>query len=223
MSTVLAIAAHPDDEVIGCGGTLARHSRQGDNVCILILADGVSSRGDDPAQLQRRRQAAEKAAIELGARDLKLLDFPDNRLDQLPLLEIVQAIELVLREVNPDIVYTHHAGDLNIDHVLVHRAVVTACRPLVPVNIQLIAAFEVLSSTEWTSPSQNNVFVPRLFVNIADTFNCKVAALRCYSEEMREYPHPRSEQSLTALAAYRGVMAGFEMAEAFEIIRLRHP
>jgi LmbE family N-acetylglucosaminyl deacetylase len=219
MMRILAVVAHPDDEVLGCGGTLARHAERGDDVRILILADGVTSRGNDDAQRQGRRKAARAAAAELGARDVKLLDFPDNRLDGQPLLDVVQAIEAVMREVKPNIVYTHHSGDLNIDHELVHRAVVTACRPLADSPVRLIAACEILSSTEWASPSPGNNFTPRLFVDIAGTMKRKLAALRCYAEEIRPYPHPRSEEAVRALASYRGVMAGCTIAEAFDVIR----
>ena len=221
MSKILAIVAHPDDEVLGCGGTLARHVDRGDNVRILVVGDGVSSRGSDEAQLKRRRRAAEAAAAELGASSPIFLDFADNRLDQQPLLDIVQTIEGVLRETSPDIIYTHHAGDLNIDHEIVHRAVVTACRPLAGSPLSLLAAFEVLSSTEWTSPSPAKAFVPRLFVDISVTMDRKLAALRSYQEEMRPFPHPRSSEIVRALAAYRGASAGFEAAEAFDVVRMR--
>ena len=221
MSTILAVVAHPDDEILGCGGTLAWHADRGDNVRILIVSDGVSSRGTDKAQLERRRKAAEAAAAEIGASSPILLDFPDNRLDQQPLLNVVQAIEHVVLEIQPEIIYTHHAGDLNIDHEIVHRAVTTACRPLPGSSLLLIAAFEVLSSTEWTTPSAAKVFVPRLFVDISATMDRKLAALRSYQEEMRAFPHPRSSQTVRALAAYRGATAGFEAAEAFDIVRIR--
>ena len=185
------------------------------------MADGVSSRSADKSQKRRRRLAAEAAATELGARDLTVFDFPDNRLDQRPMLDIVKPIEEFIQEVRPDIVYTHHGGDLNIDHGLVHRAVVTACRPLAGNAVSLIAAFEVLSSTEWMSPSSANVFLPRLFVDASRFMERKLAALRCYQEELRSFPHPRSIEAVMALAAYRGAAAGFEAAEAFDIVRLR--
>jgi LmbE family N-acetylglucosaminyl deacetylase len=221
VTTVLAIAAHPDDEVLGCGATLARHAQFGDEVRILIMADGVSSRSADESQKRRRRLSAEAAATELGARDLRVVDFPDNRFDQRPLLDLVRPIEEVIREVRPDIIYTHHGGDLNIDHELVHRAVVTACRPLADSTASLIAAFEVLSSTEWASPSHSRVFLPRLFVDVSCSMERKLAALRCYQEELRSFPHPRSCEAVKALAAYRGAAAGFEAAEAFDIVRMR--
>jgi LmbE family N-acetylglucosaminyl deacetylase len=137
------------------------------------------------------------------------------------LLDIVQTVEAVVRETDPDIIYTHHAGDLNIDHCLVHRAVVTACRPLPTSRIRLIAAFEIPSSTEWARPSAATAFLPQLFIDVTGSMERKLAALRCYEEEMRPYPHPRSEQGIRALAMYRGVTAGFSLAEAFEIVRLR--
>jgi LmbE family N-acetylglucosaminyl deacetylase len=221
MDNILAVVAHPDDEVLGCGGTLARHIERGDDVRILFLTNGTSARGHDPAKIQRRRTAAQAAAQALGAMELVWRDFPDNMLDTRPLLELVRTVEAVIRETCPDVIYTHHAGDLNVDHRLTHQAVITSCRPLPTSKIRLIAAFEVLSSTEWQSPSAETAFVPRLYVDITRTMERKLSALRCYDEELRSFPHPRSEQAVKALAVYRGATIGFELAEAFDVIRWR--
>src|SRR5215469_11970846 len=140
---VLAMVAHPDDEVLGAGGTLARHAAAG---------DGVSARGDNSAAAKRRAKAAHKAASQLGAREPRFLGFRDNRLDSTDLLDVTQAIENIIAAVKPTVVYTHHAGDLNIDHVICHRAVLTACRPLPGCAIRRIYAMEVPSSTEWSAP-----------------------------------------------------------------------
>ena len=144
---VLVVAAHPDDEALGCGATMARHAARGDTVCGLFMADGVGARGSTIG-LEARRAAAEAAARVLGAEPPRVLGFPDNRLDTVALLDIVQAVEGVLAEVQPDVIYTHHGGDLNIDHVIAHRAVMTAARPVPGQPVRAVYGFEVPSSTE---------------------------------------------------------------------------
>ena len=217
--TVLAVVAHPDDEALGAGGTLARHAAKGDAVHILFLADGVGARGDDKAAAERRAKAARLAASALCAREPEFLGLPDNRLDRLELLDIVQLIELAIRKIAPQTIYTHHAGDLNIDHMLCHRAVLTACRPLFSSGVLRIYAMEVPSSTEWASPHSANAFIPTHFVDISGTKEAKRRALEAYSDEMRPFPHPRSFEALNALAAWRGASAGLRAAEAFMVVR----
>jgi N-acetylglucosamine malate deacetylase 1 len=216
---VLAVVAHPDDEVLGAGGTLARLSAEGREVHIVFLANGVSARGDDKPAAERRAKAARLAASLLGAREPKFLGFPDNRLDTLDLLDIARALEQVIKKVAPSTIYTHHAGDLNIDHVLCHRAVLTACRPLPGSTVRRIYAMEVPSSTEWTSPQLTNAFMPTRFVDISATQELKRRALEAYGEEMRAFPHPRSFGAVNALAAWRGASAGLLSAEAFVVVR----
>jgi LmbE family N-acetylglucosaminyl deacetylase len=218
-SCILAVVAHPDDEVLGAGGTLARHAANGDEVHIVFLADGVGARGDDKAAAERRAKAARIAASLLGAREPHFLGFPDNRLDQIDLLDITQTIERIVRTIAPDTIYTHHAGDLNIDHVLCHRALLTACRPLPDSKVRRIYAMEVPSSTEWSSPIPANAFIPTRFVDISSTREAKRHALDAYAEEMRAFPHPRSFEAVDALAAWRGASAGLHIAEAFMVVR----
>ena len=216
---VLVVAAHPDDEVLGCGGTLARHACQGDEVHILVLADGVTAREDGEQQLESRRGAAFASARVLGAHRIVLLSLPDNRMDTCDLIDVVRAVEATVSEVQPHVVYTHHHGDLNIDHRIAHGATVTACRPTGNCTVELLAAFEVLSSTDWATPVAGNAFLANHFVDVSETFAAKIAALECYKDEMRPFPHPRSERAVTALAELRGASIGVERAEAFEIIR----
>lgn len=220
MSTtrVLALVAHPDDEVLGAGGTLARHVTLGHEVYLAFLADGVGARGKGEEAAKRRATAARRAAVELGACEPLFLGFPDNRLDQLPLLDVIQSIERVLLDIAPTVLYTHHVGDLNIDHSICHRAVMTACRPVPGSPVRRILAMEVSSSTEWgTQPGCN--FVPNLFVDISVTYASKHRALEAYGEEMRPFPHARSYEALEALARWRGASVGLAYAEAFVLLR----
>ncbi len=218
MKKILVVAAHPDDEVLGCGGTMARHADQGDEVHVIFVADGVSSRGDKNSH-KDRCDMAKKAAKLLGAKTPHFLPFPDNQLDSIPLLNIIQAIEPIIAEIKPEIIYTHHDGDLNIDHTLTNKAVITSCRPLPYSTIKSIYGFEVLSSTEWSAPNPANSFMPNFFVGIEETFERKIKALRVYDEEMREFPHARSYQCVEAQAILHGGQNGLMKAESFSLIR----
>ena len=153
--SVLCVVAHPDDEVLGVGGTLARHASDGDDVHVCILSDGVTSRYDDievaDEEIEQRRRHAKNACDELGV-SVSFHSFPDNSFDTAPLLDIIQTVEMEIEDTNPDIVYTHHYGDLNIDHELTCRATVTATRPLQDSNVKRVLAFETLSATEWAVP-----------------------------------------------------------------------
>ena len=215
---ILVIAAHPDDEAMGCGGTLARHAEQGDDVNILFLADGESSRPDNH-NIERRCEAAENAASALGCNSPLLLGLADNQLDTMPLLEIVQKVEKTIKEISPSIIYTHYGGDLNIDHQITHQATLTAMRPQPDCKVNAIYGFETLSSTEWSSPDQYAGFRPTHFVDVHNYMDKKVAALKCYEQEMRPFPHARSFEAVKALANYRGVSVGVPAAEAFSVIR----
>jgi LmbE family N-acetylglucosaminyl deacetylase len=211
--TVLVIAAHPDDDILGCGGTMARHSAEGDSVNILVVADGESSRQDFNEGAERA-EAARRAAGIVGARLYRLLGLPDQRLDTVALLDITRHIEKAIDELRPDIVYTHQAGDLNEDHCIVHRAVLTACRPLPGQSVRAIYGFEVPSSTEWGDP-----FSPNHFVDIDGYLDAKRAALDVYAREMRPFPHARSREAVEALAILRGASVGLLAAEAFMVLR----
>lgn len=221
--SVLVIAAHPDDEVLGCGATIARRARAGERVDVLILGEGLSSRlarrEDVPrselAQLEERARAAARV---LGACEPRFLRLPDNRFDSLPLLEITQRIEGVLRELAPRTVYTHQAGDLNLDHVLTHRAVLTALRPSGAGSVRELWTFEVASSTEWSFAQFAPSFRPSGFVDVSASLEHKLAAMECYESEARAFPHPRSARALRAQAELRGAQAGFRAAEAFELV-----
>lgn len=219
--TVLVIAAHPDDEVLGCGGTLARMALEGRAVHILLVADGETSRGGvdgqsaSPEQLASRHTAALAACKLLGCASVETLNLPDNRLDGVDLLDIVQQIEARVQRHQPATVLTHHAGDVNIDHRVVHDAVITACRPQPGHPVRELLFFEVPSSTEWRPPASAEPFNPNWFVDISKTLEVKLKALQVYESELRAFPHPRSLKAVEALAIWRGTTVGVEAAEAF--------
>jgi len=220
MAPVLVVAAHPDDEILGCGGTIARHSAQGDIVSVVFLADGETSRpGAGAADIERRHRAAHEAAEIVGASVFDFADFADNRLDGLELLTIVRRIEAAIGELAPEIVYTHALADLNIDHQICHRATLTACRPLPGRPVKRLLAFETLSSTEWSANAATARFHPTLFIDVSDHLEQKLQALDCYAEEMPPFPHARSREAVEALALRRGAEVGRPAAEAFQVIR----
>ena len=222
---VLVVAAHPDDEVLGCGGTLARWARAGHEIAVMILAEGATSRDEDrdphgrASELSALAEAADKAAAILGVSNLELYRMPDNRLDSVPLLDVVKTIEDKLLRFGPDTVLTHHAGDLNIDHQQICQAVVTACRPVPESTVKKIMTFEVPSSTEWQTDCHGAAFMPNSFIDISETLAIKVEALSAYTSEMRPWPHPRSIEAVEYLARWRGATVGAPAAEAFRILR----
>ena len=224
-SRILVVAAHPDDEVLGCGGTIARHADAGDHVQVLIVSEGATSRlhTRDRAmvsnELSALALAAHKAGRILGAQGVELLDFPDNRLDSLDRLELIKVIESRIDEHQPQLVYVHHAGDLNVDHRRLHEAVVTACRPIPDHPVRSLLSFEVASSTEWQPPLSAQMFQPNWFVDITAHWERKRNALEAYSTEMRSWPHARSIKGLEYLARWRGAQVGVEAAEAFCLLR----
>jgi LmbE family N-acetylglucosaminyl deacetylase len=221
---VLVIAAHPDDEVLGCGATAARLVQEHHQVHFAILGEGITSRhasrsDADASQLASLHKQAEAAAAKLGATSLALRGLPDNRLDTVPLLEVVKVVEELVDRIKPELIYTHHPGDLNVDHGVIHRAVLTATRPVPGQSVREIYAFEVPSSTEWAFGSWQATFRPNVFVDVAATLETKIAAMACYQTESRAFPHPRSPEALRSVATRWGSVAGCHAAEAFELVR----
>ena len=215
---VLVVAAHPDDELLGAGGTLARHVRQGAAVHALVMSDGASSRyAPDMAEVLAK--SAQRAAEVLGFASVRVGSLPDQRLDALPLLEVTRLVEAVADELRPDVVYTHFPGDVNADHGVVARAAWTACRPFVLPGLRSFAVFETPSSTEWAWPLDGGEFSPNSFVDITGTLPDKLAAMACYDTELRDYPHPRSLRALRERAAYWGSKVGRSAVEPFRVLR----
>ena len=222
VKSVLVVVAHPDDEVLGCGGTIARHVWNGDQVNVVILAEGLTSRMNGPsnvAELADLHRAAHRANEVLGVSSLVIDGLPDNRLDSIDRIEVTQRIEAHIKRCRPSIVYTHHVGDVNIDHQVTHHATVTACRPQPGHPVDTLLFFEVASSTEWQPPGSGVPFQPNWFVSVTKTLHLKLSALEQYQSEMRPWPHPRSLKAVEHLARWRGTTVGIEAAEAFVLGR----
>ncbi len=215
---VLVIAAHPDDEVLGCGGTVALHTRAGDQVTAVIVCEGESLRYGREGVGQRSH--IQCAAEKLGVEDVRQLEFPDQRLDTLTLTEIITPLEKIVREVRPKIIYCQYGGDINRDHYLLFQALLVATRPTEE-WIEAIYAFDTASSTEWAYP---RTFAPDTWVDISSTLDIKLEAMACYTSELRPYPHPRSLKALEHRARAWGNQNCLEAAEVFMTVRrvLRH-
>lgn len=222
MKRILVVAAHPDDEVLGCGGTIAKLSAQND-VYTLILGEGVTSRDKSKREkVDELRSINEDIFVAnkiLRAKQVFIENLPDNRFDTIPLLEIIKIVEKYIKKIDPEIVFTHHKGDLNIDHRITFDAVLTACRPLENNSVNKILSFEVPSSTEWNSYTIINSFNPTVFEDISRTIDIKLDAMSAYKNEVRLNPHPRSLEKIKALAEVRGADSGMNYAEAFMLIR----
>ena len=201
LKKILVVAAHPDDEVLGCGGTIRKHIDAGDEVSVVFMADGVASRRmiDLEEAIAKREVDSVKACSIVGVKDPVFFRLPDNRMDTWAFLDIVYMLEEVIKKFRPQIIYTHHGGDLNIDHRITHQVVMTACRPLPGSLVREIYSFEVPSSTEWSSKSMGNSFRPTMFVDISDSWKIKAQALKEYDSELLECPHSRSFEGIEAL------------------------
>lgn len=223
---VLVIAAHPDDEVLGCGGTIAKHINDGDKVFVVILGEGITSRDEKRDAEKRKREIKtikkhiHKAGEILNVTDIYIYDYPDNRFDTVSLLDIIKTIEKIKNKIKPDIIYTHHYGDLNIDHRITFDAVMTATRPVQGESVKEIYSFEVPSSTEWYVPSAESYFMPNVFIDISETIEKKLQALKVYKSEARQFPHPRSPEAVKSIAKRWGSNSGLKYAEAFCLVRL---
>ena len=223
MKNVLVFAAHPDDELLGLGGTVRRLADSGVTVRAVIKAEGITSRSDtreeaDKASLLSLQEDARKAAGIVGYESIEFCGLPDNRMDSLELLDVIKIVSKYIVKYEPDTIFTHHHGDLNIDHRITCEAVLTACRPTGKYSVKSIYAFETPSSTEWNFNYQEP-FTPNVYFDVTDTLEAKIKGMACYRSESTEYPHPRSAEGLRSLGRLRGTNAGFSMAEAFILLR----
>ncbi len=210
---VLVIAAHPDDELLGCGGTAALHVDAGDAVTVVIACEGESLRYG--VGNVNQEQDIREAARVLGVGDVRLLGLPDQKLDTLNLVEIITPLEKVVGQARPQVVYCQYGGDINRDHHLLFEAILVATRPLEEF-IEAIYAFDTASSTEWAYP---RTFIPDTWVDISTTLERKLAAMACYKSEVRDYPHPRSLEALRNRAAYWGNQVASPASEVFMTVR----
>jgi len=214
------ISSHPDDTELGCGATIVRHIQNGDIVNVLILAEGITSRGNKEdnfsEELEQLQQTAIKANKLLGVSNVEFGNLPDNKMDSVNLLDIVKIVEKFINTYQPEVIYTHHSGDLNIDHQLTYQAVMTATRPVENQVVREIYTFEIPSSTEW---SFDYSFKPNVFIDISNTIDLKLQALNCYESEMRKFPHPRSPEAIKIIAQRWGTVVGCSMAEVFKLVR----
>jgi LmbE family N-acetylglucosaminyl deacetylase len=217
---IMVVAAHPDDEILGCGATIAKHVKNGDDVYVLIVSEGATSRSiHSEFDCQHLKSAAEHANQLLGVSAIFFGGFPDNRLDTISRLEVVKFIEGHIEKIQPEVIYTHHSSDVNIDHQILHHAVVTASRPQPGFCVKTLLFFEVPSSTEWQVPGNSCSFQPNWFINVEHEKQKKFQALELYASEMRSWPHPRSYEAIEHLMAWRGATVGVSSAEAFYLGR----
>lgn len=215
---ILVVVAHPDDEVLGMGGTMMKLAHDGEDLHIAFLSKGEGSRGKEIANEQLRIKQAEKVANIIKAKLYWLANFPDNEFDTISLLRVTKVVEAIINKIHPDVIYTHHHGDLNIDHRVTFQAVVTACRPG-KTSVKQIYSFEVLSSTEWQAKTEGRIFLPNFYVDIENYIKDKISLMNIYSREIGTFPFSRSETGIRSLAQYRGMECGLNFAEAFCLVR----
>jgi LmbE family N-acetylglucosaminyl deacetylase len=217
---LLTVAAHPDDETLGAGATMAWHAARGDTVWVCVLTDGVTSRHD---HVEQQAECARRACQALGVERLVMVGLPDQRLDTLCQLDVITPIEQCIAELAPDVVLTHFQGDVNEDHRIVARATMVATRPVAGTSVRRVCAFQVPSSTDWAPPIPGSVFTPNLYVDVTECLDAKLTAMKAYGDthvsELRAFPHPRSAEALTAYARGHGAASGMLAAEPFMLLR----
>lgn len=218
-SNTLIIAPHPDDEILGCGGTMKKLTSEGKKVFVLIVTRGKKELYSEE-RITNVRQEALNAHKHLGVAGTRFLNFPAPDLDLISIAEISRAISTVIEELHISILYLPHHGDIHNDHKVVFKAGLVAARPVKENTIKRIYSYETLSETEWAAPYADDAFIPTRFVNISDVFTAKLEALKCFKSQLREFPNPRSLRSIEALANLRGSTVGFTHAEAFMTIRV---
>jgi LmbE family N-acetylglucosaminyl deacetylase len=225
---VMVVVAHPDDELLGLGATMHKLIKNNNiETHVVILGEGITSRADArdtvkwQLELETHKQNIKQAQEAIGYHNVSVYDFPDNRFDTVALLDIIKTIEKEKKSFNPDVIFTHHGGDVNIDHQRTFEAVITACRPMNEEKVKTIITFETPSGTEWRSNSDPRHFLPNLFYSVTEeNINAKIKGMESYEFEKRPYPHPRSPEALKIQAQRWGIINGVEYAEAFQIIRM---
>jgi len=220
MSKILVTCAHPDDETLGMGGTLYLNAKKGNEIFVLIFTDGETSRGIKTANIEKRKKQSKNALSILGITKSKFLKYNDQKLDAVPLIELTQEIEKIIKQWKPDVVYTHFWGDVNQDHKAIFRATQIAVRPTPLQIVKELICFETPSSTEWGTP--NECFVPNYFVDIKSSIKKKIQAFEKYEKEVMKFPHPRSSEGIQNRSKYWGSTVGLNFVEAFIKLREIH-
>lgn len=224
---IMLVVAHPDDELLGLGATMHRLIHQAKCIThVVILGEGITSRSDQrdveqwKKELEIHRKNIHQAQAAIGYHSVSIYDFPDNRFDTVALLDIIKVVEKEKAAFRPDVIFTHHGGDVNIDHQRTFEAVLTACRPMAHEKVKTIITFETPSGTEWRLPSDPRHFLPNLFFSVnAEDVEAKIKGMESYEFERRPYPHPRSPEALRIQAQRWGVAIGCDYAEAFCVVR----
>lgn len=224
---IMVVVAHPDDELLGLGASMNRLINDcGSKVHLVILGEGITSRSDTrdtnvwQEQLQIHKSNIENARRKIGYQSVSVHDFPDNRFDTVALLDIVKVIEKEKANFEPEFIFTHHGGDVNVDHQLTFNSVITACRPLNQEKTHGIITFETPSGTEWRASSDPKHFIPNFYIEVNQSnLNAKISAMECYEFERRLFPHPRSAEALRIVAQRLGIIVGVNYAEAFCLVR----
>jgi LmbE family N-acetylglucosaminyl deacetylase len=224
---IMIVVAHPDDELLGLGATLHKLIKEFHvKTHVVILGEGITSRSKQrdikvwQKELIIHRENINKAQAAVGYHSLSIYDFPDNRFDSIPLLDIIKVIESEKEKFQPEIIFTHHGGDVNIDHQRTFEAVITSCRPVKEEKVKAIITFETPSGTEWRSPTDPRHFLPNIFISVTEKdLDAKIKGMESYEFERREYPHPRSPKALKIQAQRWGIVVGVDFAEAFCLIR----
>lgn len=225
---IMVVVAHPDDELLGLGASMNKLIKDFNvKTHVVILGEGITSRSDDrdtklwEKELAIHRENIAKAQNSIGFHSVSIYDFPDNRFDTVPILDIIKIIEKEKQNFQPEIIFTHHGGDVNIDHQRTFESVITACRPMEHERVNTIISFETPSGTEWRANTDPRHFLPNFFISFDEEhLNAKIQAMECYEFEKRQYPHPRSPESLKIQSQRWGVAIGKKYAEAFCIVRL---
>lgn len=223
----MIVVAHPDDELLGLGASMNRLINEYSvTTHVVILGEGITSRSEqrDPVQWKKEllthKENIHQAKNAIGYHSINIFDFPDNRFDTVALLDIIKVVESEKKAFAPDVIFTHHGGDVNIDHQRTFEAVITACRPMQHESVKTIITFETPSGTEWRASSDPKYFVPNMFISVSEeNLQSKSKGMESYEFEKRPYPHPRSQEALKIQAQRWGVAVGCEFAEAFTVIR----
>ncbi len=216
---IIVVSPHPDDETLGCGGTILKHKANGDNIHWLIMTNISAQEGHDEERVKARQQEIQLVTNEYGFNDVFKLDFPTTKLDMLPRNQLVESVSAVIAKVKPDIVYLPNRNDVHSDHKVAFDVVMSSIKTFRCPSIKKVLMYEVISETEFSSPLSNTVFLPNSFSDVSDYFDKKISIMKIYNSELGDHPFPRSIENLKALATFRGATSSVKYAEAFMVLK----